>query len=507
MPIRGKKAMTRPLMFLGTASDVGKSIAATAFCRIFRRKGFDVAPFKAQNMSNNSYVTVEGGEIGRAQVVQAEAAGVLPSVHMNPILLKPSTELGAQIVLQGKVFNQMDAAKYHDSKPLLKKTIMESYNILTKKYDLIVMEGAGSCCEMNLKKNDLVNLAMAKSAGAACILVADIDRGGVFAQLIGTYNLMSSREKKMITGFIINKFRGDPDLFTDGIKYIEKRTGKPVLGLVPFYDDIQIDSEDSVAVQFDKLPVKPVGKNTVNIGVLRLPAISNFTDLEILNMDKDVVVNYLSKKNELTDEYDCLIIPGTKNVMEDAAWLSRMGWKKRIREFSEKGKSVLGICGGYQLLGNKIQDPLGVESNRKEISGLYLLPVVTTLEPEKIVRKVKGRCFKNNRVVKGYEIHMGQTRIVNDIGRPFLKIREEKGKESWTDGCYIEDGNIAGTYVHGILDAPGFRGEFLNSIRRSKGMKERSPGKGRTSRFREYDRLADHFEKYCDVERILHGVF
>ena len=507
MPARqGIINMTKSLMFLGTGSDVGKSITTAAFCRIFRRKGFNVAPFKAQNMSNNSYVTIEGGEIGRAQVVQAEAAGVIPSVHMNPILLKPSTGLGAQIILQGKVFNRIEAAKYHGIKPKLKKTVMESYNILAEKYELILMEGAGSCCEMNLKKNDLVNLPMAMTVGAPCILVADIDRGGVFAQLIGSYDLMSARESKMIIGFIINKFRGDPGLFIDGIRYIEKKTGKPVLGLVPFFNDIRIDSEDSVAVQFDKLPMKPVGKKTVNIAVIRLPAISNFTDLEILNMEKDVVVNYLSDKKDLTDDYDFLIIPGTKNVMEDAAWLSRLGWKKRIREFAEKGKSILGICGGYQILGKTVCDPHGVESGRKKISGLDILPVETVLEKSKIVRKVTGRSLSTNKTVKGYEIHMGQTRIINNSGMPFLKLREENGKEAWTDGCFIENRYIAGTYVHGILDAPGFRGEFLNRLRKMKRLKERRPGKGRAARFREYDRLADHFEKYCDVDRIIRNV-
>ena len=495
--------MSKSLMILGTGSDVGKSIAVTAFCRILKRRGYNVTPFKAQNMSNNSYVTLEGGEIGRAQVAQAEAAGLVPSVHMNPILLKPSTTLGAQIVLQGRVFNRMEAARYHDYKPELKKVVMESYKRLAEKYEVIVMEGAGSCCEMNLKKNDLVNLPMAKAVGAQCILVADIDRGGVFAQLIGTYNLMSPKEKKMTIGFIINKFRGDPALFKDGIDYIEKKTGKPVFGLVPYYHDIQIDSEDSVAVQFDKLPLKPVGKMTINVAVIRLPAISNFTDLEILNMEKDVVVNYLSNKNDLTDDYDCLIIPGTKNVMEDASWLSRGGWKKRIGEFVANGKCVLGICGGYQLMGKKIQDPSGVESERKEISGLNLLPVTTTLEAEKIVRKVTGKCLSNNKVIKGYEIHMGQTRINNAKGMPFVKIMEEMGNNSWTDGCYLENIHIAGTYVHGILDSPGFRGDFLNRIRRKKGIRERRPGKGRIARFREYDRLADHFERYCDVGRIL----
>ncbi len=492
-------------MFLGTGSDVGKSITTAAFCRILKRRGYNVAPFKAQNMSNNSYVTLEGGEIGRAQVVQAEAAGLVPSVHMNPVLLKPSTELGAQIVLQGKVFSQMDAAKYHDYKPILKKSVIESYNILADKYDIVVMEGAGSCCEMNLKKNDLVNLSMAERAGAACILVADIDRGGVFAQLIGSYDLMTAKEKKMVIGFIINKFRGDPALFHDGIKYIEKRSGKPVLGLVPYFHDIQIDSEDSVAVQHDRLPVRVVSEKAINIAVIRLPAISNFTDLEILNMEKDVVVNYLSNKNDLTDDYDCLIIPGTKNVMEDMAWLARTGWKKRVREFANGGKAVLGICGGYQILGRRIYDPYGVESSRREISGLNLLPVVTYLEADKIVRKVTGRCLKNNKSVTGYEIHMGQTKILDNRGAPFLRVREEKSHEWFMDGCYLKDKEIAGTYLHGILDSPGFRGDHLNRLRRKKGIKEKRAGKGRAARFREYDRLADHFEKYCDVEKIING--
>ncbi|NLD37740.1 MAG: cobyric acid synthase [Desulfatiglans sp.] len=495
--------MTKSIMFLGTGSDVGKSITTAAFCRILKRRGYNVAPFKAQNMSNNSYVTVEGGEIGRAQVVQAEAAGLLPSVHMNPVLLKPSTALGAQIVLQGKVFSQMDAVNYHEYKPMLKKSVMESYNTLAESYDIVVLEGAGSCCEMNLKKNDLVNLAMAEAANARCILVADIDRGGVFAQVIGTYELMTQKEKKMIIGFIINKFRGDPALFDDGIKYIEQNTGKPVFGLVPYFYDIQIDSEDSVAVQYDKLPVKPVGRKTVNIAVIRLPAISNFTDLEILNVERDVIVNYLSNKKELTDDYDCLIMPGTKNVMEDMAWLSRTGWKKRIKEFALSGKFILGICGGYQILGKKVYDPYGVESNRKEISGLGMLPVETTLEAEKVVRKVTGKSLKNNKPVAGYEIHMGQTRIINDTGIPLLRLKGEDGNDSWEDGCYLIDKEIAGSYLHGILDSPGFRGDFLNSVRRKKGIREKRPGKGRAARFREYDRLADHFEKYCNVEKIL----
>ena len=497
-----KKNKTKSIMFLGTGSDVGKSIATTAFCRIFKKKGFRVAPFKAQNMSNNSYVTLDGGEIGRAQVVQAEACGLLPSVHMNPILLKPSTEMGAQIVLQGRVFGQMNAANYHDFKPRLKQVVMESYKHLAEAYDLIVMEGAGSCCEMNLKKNDLVNLPMAKAAGASCILVADIDRGGVFAQIIGTYNLMTRKERQMCIGFLINKFRGDPGLFISGVKYIEKKTGKPVLGVVPYYHDILIDSEDSVAIQEDKRTGEPIGPQSINIAVLRLPAVSNFTDIESLIREKDVKINYLSRPGTLSFEYDCLIIPGTKNVVEDAVWLSRTGWQRPIKSFSAK-RTIMGICGGYQLLGETIMDPDGVESDRKMVKGLGLLPVETTLKGEKVVRRVSGVCQANGKRVNGYEIHMGRTRVVREKGKPFIKIHEPGKKNKWTDGYTVNRGRIAGTYVHGILDSPGFRGAFLNSLRRKKGLKERSPGPGRRGRFHQYDRLADHFETHCDVEKMM----
>jgi adenosylcobyric acid synthase len=501
--LQGERVSARPMMFLGTGSDVGKSIVTTAFCRIFKRRGFKVAPFKAQNMSNNSYVTIEGGEIGRAQVVQAEAAGLLPSIHMNPILLKPSTELGSQIILHGEVLGHMNASAYHDFKPGLKKAVMESYNRLAGEYEIIVMEGAGSCCEMNLKENDLVNFPMAKAVGAPCVLIADIDRGGVFAQIIGSYNLMTRKEKGLITGFLINKFRGDPGLFSSGIEYIEKKTGKPVLGLVPFFQDIIIDSEDSVAVQQDKRAFKPVGPGTVNVGVVKLPSISNFTDIEILQREPDVVINYLFRPRELSGEYDCLILPGAKNVMEDAIWLSRTGWKRAVSAFAKTGKKVLGICGGYQLLGEKIRDPSGVESNREEVKGMGLLPITTTLEGQKVVRRVMGTCLQNQKRVSGYEIHMGRSRHTGSGGEPFLKIHPPGDRKAWTDGWVVNEGRVAGTYVHGILDSPGFRGEFLNTLRRKKGMKERTPRQGRLARFHQYDRLADHFEAYCDVERIL----
>ena len=495
--------MAKSIMFLGTGSDVGKSITVAAFCRIFKRKGYRVAPFKAQNMSNNSFVTMEGGEIGRAQVVQAEAAGVLPSVHMNPVLLKPSSNHGSQVILKGKVFGQMEAINYHEFKPRLKKIILESYDTLARDYDIIVMEGAGSCCEMNLKKNDLVNFSLAQQIRAPCILVADIDRGGVFAQLIGSFKLMTRKERALTTGFLINKFRGDSRLFESGIDYIENKTRRPVLGLIPFFKDIYIDSEDSVVIQEDKWSFKPIKQNTVNIAVLKLPSISNFTDLEILMHEPDVVVNFLFRTREFIAGYDILILPGTKNVMEDALWLERTGWKKTIKEFVKKGGRCLGICGGYQLLGERVKDPLGVESDIKEVRGLGLLPLETILEEEKIVRKVNGTCLINRKRVTGYEIHMGQTRILRKTGKPLLRVHEPGNRQSWEDGWSMEGGRIAGAYVHGILDSPGFRVDFLNRIRRAKGLEERAARHGRLARFHQYDRLADLFETYCDVERII----
>jgi adenosylcobyric acid synthase len=500
---RREQGLAKAIMFLGTGSDVGKSIAVTAFCRILKRRGYRVAPFKAQNMSNNSYVTVEGGEIGRAQVVQAEAAGILPSVHMNPILLKPSSEQGSQVILQGQVFGQMSAMDYHAYKPKLKKAVMDSYRRLAKDYDFMVMEGAGSCCEMNLKDNDLVNFSMAKAVGAPCVLVADIDRGGVFAQIIGSMTLMSRKERDLLVGFLINKFRGDRTLFEAGIQYIEHKTGRPVLGLIPFYHHILIDPEDSVKVQEDRRSLRTTGAKKVNVAVVRLPAISNFTDLEVMEREPDVVFNYLFRPQELTKEYDLLILPGTKNTMEDAAWLTQAGWKKAIRVFAERGGHLLGICGGYQLLGETIRDPRGVESQRREIRGLGLLPIETSLEEGKVVRKVMGTCMITGRQVRGYEIHMGLSRAVKKLGSPFLRIHEPGKDTSWEDGWWARGGQICGTYVHGILDGPGFRGDLLNRLRKAKGLKERSPRQGRLSRFQHYERLADHFEAHCDVEKIL----
>lgn len=492
----------KAIMFLGTGSDVGKSICVTAFCRILKRRGYRVAPFKAQNMSNNSYVTLEGGEIGRAQVVQAEAAGLIPGVDMNPILLKPSGMRRSQVVVRGKVDEEMSALEYHRYKKRLKQVVLASYERLSQKYDVIVMEGAGSCCEMNLKDNDLVNFSMAESVGARAVIVADIDRGGVFAQIIGTYHLMNRKERALTMGFLINKFRGDPGLFLSGIEYIEKKTGKPVLGLVPYFQDIIIDTEDSVAVQEDKRKYTPPSRNTVNIGIIRLPAISNFTDFEILEREPDVIVNYLSRPSELKDEYDILVIPGTKNVINDGKWLKSRRWSNAIRRFKQKGGIIIGVCGGYQLLGDRIHDPYRVESDGGSIKGLGLLPVETVLEQDKIVRKVIGVCPFYDSSIRGYEIHMGRSYMKNNY-IPFAEIHEPGKRKSWEDGAISDDGLIMGTYIHGLFDSTAFREKILNIIRAKKSLRPRRSKAGRLSRFRQYDRLADHFEAHCDVDRIL----
>ncbi|MEW6266892.1 MAG: cobyric acid synthase [Thermodesulfobacteriota bacterium] len=501
--------MTGPaktIMFLGTGSDVGKSITAAAFCRIFKRRGYAVAPFKAQNMSNNSYITLEGGEIGRAQVVQAEAAGLIPSVDMNPILLKPSSGLGSQVVVQGRVFGQMSAVEYHRFKKKLRTAVLESFYRLAADYDIVVLEGAGSCSEINLKANDLVNFSMAARAAAPCVIVADIDRGGVFAQIVGSMSLLTRKEKALTAGFIVNKFRGDPDLFRDGLEIIRRKTGRPVFGLVPFYEDIHIAAEDSVAVQSDKRPLRPSRPDRLNIAVVKLPGLSNFTDLETLEREPDVLLNYLTRPADLAG-YDLLVLPGTKNTVEDAVWLGRTGWAGRIKAFAESDGRVVGLCGGYQLLGREILDPYGVESLRGRVPGLGIMPLVTVLEKDKILRRVVGMDLLLKRPVVGYEIHMGRTtaqETPSDSPRPLLRIHEPGRRESWLDGWQVDAGRILGTYVHGLFDSPSWRRDFLNRLRRAKGLPEkRAVAPARGGRFHQYDRLADHYERHVDVEAVM----
>jgi len=485
---------------LGTGSDVGKSIVATALCRIFHEAGVSVVPFKAQNMSNNSFVTVDGGEMGRAQVVQAEAACVEPSVDMNPVLLKPSADITAQVVLHGKVFATKNAREYFKDTDFFFSEAQKSLARLRSEHDLVVMEGAGSCAEVNLMKRDFANLRMAEAAKADVILVADIDRGGVFAQIIGTLEVLPEEDRKRIKGFIINRFRGDPDLFKDGITYIEERTGIPVLGLIPFFKNIEIDSEDGLFLDKRLDPPEGVLNNKVNIAVLRLPHISNFTDFGMLDHELAVNLHYLSKPRNL-DGYDIVMLPGTKNVRFDAAWLNETGWSERIHVYVKNGGRLAGICGGYQMLGRVIYDPYGVEGEPGETPGLGLLDIESTLNKEKKLSRSSGIWYSNGEKVDGYEIHMGVTSISHNM-TPALHIKSCNCMPTDTlDGAVNSDGKIWGTYLHGLFDMSGFRRKFLKELRPD--LTYNATKSVSLFRDKQYTLLAEHFRKHLDMPKLL----
>jgi len=485
-------------MFLGTGSDVGKSITTTAFCRILKNRGLKVAPFKAQNMSNNSFVTLEGGEIGRAQAAQAEAACLLPSVRMNPILLKPSSDRGAQIILHGKVYKNLEAREYYVSKDRLKAEVLKSFQRLSAEYEAIVLEGAGSCCEVNLRKHDIVNFEMALQVKAPVIIVADIDRGGVFAQIIGSLALISPEERELVAGFIINKFRGDPSLFDDGIAYIEKETGKPVFGLVPHYSGIHIDREDSMSLDLAETRAEK-RERPIRIAAIRLAHISNFTDLEVLALEPEIALTWLERPASLI-HYDAVIIPGSKSVIHDMERLKALGWPQVLQAYAEKGHGIIvGLCGGFQILGREIRDPLGIEGKGKSITGLGLLDVSTEIEETKIVKHSEGKDRLFSARVHGYEIHMGRT-ILGPEATPLLDLEEN------TDGAMSADGKVLGTYLHGLFDTGEFRQRFLRRLAAAKGI----PFNDRFERQdfwlvkdKNYNLLAEHFEHYTDVTKVM----
>lgn len=494
-----KKPVVKCLSVLGTGSDVGKSIVTTALCRILKNRGIKVAPFKAQNMSNNSYVTYEGGEIGRAQVAQAEAAGCLPSVHMNPVLLKPSSDTGAQVVVLGKVQDTLPALDYYGYKEKLRKIVKNSFERLAENYEAIVIEGAGSCAEVNLRQNDIVNFDLALRLGAPVVLVADIDRGGVFAQIIGTLEIISQEERDLVAGVIINKFRGDAKLFDDGIAYIENKIQKPVFGVIPYYKGFEIDTEDSASLDQS---LKTEGNNKegrIRIAVLRLPYISNFTDIEALNQEPEVSVSWLRTPKDIFD-YDAIILPGSKSVIYDLNLLQKAGWPGALKQYVEKGRGlVVGLCGGYQMLGMNIEDPLGIESRLRETEGMGLLNVTTRIEAEKTVQRSEGTDLLFQASVEGYEIHMGQTERANDA-LPFLQLTD------CVEGAIAPNGLVFGTYLHGLFDSGSFRKAFLLKIAAMKSIdlyKDMVCEDRRQVKDRNYDLLASHFESNLDVDRIL----
>ena len=450
---------------------MGKSIIVAAFCRILRQDGYSVAPFKAQNMALNSFITRDGGEMGRAQVVQAEAAGLEPHVDMNPVLIKPNTDVGAQIIVHGKVYKNMSASEYHKFKREAARFVRQSFEKLREKYDFIVIEGAGSPAEINLRENDIVNMGMAEIADCPVVLVGDIDRGGVFASLVGTIELISEDERQRVRGFIINKFRGDISLLKPGLDFLETKTGIPVLGTIPYFKDIYIQEEDSVSLE--KL-MAARGNGKIDIAVIYLPHISNFTDFDPFEREPDINIRYVGR-GETIGDVDVIIIPGSKNTIDDLNYLHESGYVREIIRHHKKGGFVVGICGGYQMLGEYIEDPYSIETSLGGINGIGLLPVRTFIEEEKVTCQVRAkihpsnRLFRNMAEVSGYEIHMGRTEF-QDEKYMFKIIQRDGAPVSAPDGFISEDGRGWGTYIHGIFDNDIFRQEFIRQVKSAKGL-------------------------------------
>jgi len=498
------------IMIQGTGSGVGKSIIVTALCRIFKQDGYKVAPFKAQNMALNSFVTRNGGEMGRAQVVQAEAAGIEPTVDMNPILIKPSSDVGAQIIVKGRVLGNMSANYYHNHKPELIQTVSDSFFKLAREYEIVVIEGAGSPAEINLRETDIVNMRMAEITNSPVLLIGDIDKGGVFAWLIGTLELLTEKERRRVKGLIINKFRGDINILKPGLDYLEKRCKKDVLGVIPYFKDIRIEEEDSLPLERKAgyhSCYSEVGK--LNIEVLYLPHISNFTDFDSLEEEEDVCLRYVGRGERIGNP-DLLIIPGSKNTINDLISLRRVGYEEQILNKAKKGTKILGICGGYQMLGKEIMDPYHTESSRERINGLGLINAVTILEETKITSQVKARLEKNRFFsskgrIEGYEIHTGRTKLSEGM-TPFFRITERFSQiVDLEDGAINDKGRIFGTYIHGIFDNQFFRRDFLNYLRQTKGLSFYFPCgeiSYRERKNREYDKLAELVRANLDIKKI-----
>jgi adenosylcobyric acid synthase len=491
-------------MILGSGSDVGKSVTVAGLCRLFRQEGIDVAPFKAQNMALNSFITPEGGEMGRAQVVQAMAAGLAPHVDMNPILLKPSSEVGSQVIVHGRVYGNFSAQEYYRHKPRLLRQVMASYRRLAQTHDLIVLEGAGSAVELNLKKNDLVNFSMAIKAGAAVILVADIDRGGVFAATIGSFHLLTPRERRHLSGFIINKFRGDPELFKEGVAIIERRTRRPVFGVMPYLPDLALPEEDSVALLRKRAACEEAADGCLTVGVVRLPHISNYTDFDPLEQESGVHLSYLEAGDPL-DGLNLVILPGTKNTISDLRFLKEAGLFQRLQTYAHKGGRLLGVCGGYQILGQVVKDPLGVEGPPREEAGLGLLPVATTLAGAKTTTQVRARAAAGGPELSAYEIHMGVTEP-RGAGAPAFAITRRQGRAAQVpDGWVSPDGRVMGTYLHGLFDNDEFRRRFLHEVAAT-ARPEAAPSPPldfRAFQEAQLDRLAAEMRRHLDFPRIL----
>ena len=479
--------MAKNIMIQGTMSNAGKSLLCAGLCRIFRQDGYRVAPFKSQNMALNSFITKAGGEMGRAQVVQAEAAGIDPDVRMNPILLKPTTDVGSQVIVNGVVQGNMRAMEYYKRKREYIPAVMEAYNSLAAENDILVIEGAGSPAEINLKQEDIVNMGLARLVDAPVLLVGDIDRGGVFAQLYGTVALLEPEERARIKGTVVNKFRGDRKILEPGLAMLEKLCGVPVAGVIP-YTHVDIDDEDSLSERF----TRDRTRKAVDIAVIRLPRISNFTDLSPFERYENVSVRYVEKPSELHDP-DLIVLPGTKSTISDLIWLREGGLEAAVKKAASGGTPVFGICGGYQMLGTRVADPQQVEAaGVTEITGLELLPMETVFAGQKVQRQTEGTfsdapgllsCL-NGLHYAGYEIHMGRsTEALPPV---------------------IGQGNVYGSYIHGIFDAPGVADALLTALAEKKGIDPKALGSFDREAYRQqqYDKLADAVRGGLDMELV-----
>lgn len=473
-------------MIQGTTSDAGKSVLVTGLCRVLYRQGLSVAPFKPQNMALNSAVTVDGGEIGRAQAVQAQACYLEPHIDMNPVLLKPNTDIGAQVIVHGTVDSNLDAMAYHERKPALMQAVLESYQRLQAQYDYIVVEGAGSPAEINLRDRDIANMGFAEEVNCPVIIVADIDRGGVFAHLVGTLDLLSESEQKRVIGFVINKFRGDIELLNPGLEWLEDKTGKPVLGVLPYIPGFHLEAEDAV-------PVEKNGKlrdNNIKIIVPVLSRISNHTDFDPLRLHPQVDFTYIGPGENIPPA-DLIILPGTKNVRSDLQWLIDNHWIPAIEKHLRYGGKVIGICGGYQMLGTTVSDPEGVEGPRGSSEALGYLDMQTILEPHKQLHRMSGRLFLDDAPINGYEIHAGITEG-KALNKPAIIF------EGKNDGAVSSDNNIMGCYLHGLFD----QSEACTALLKWAGLEEVEVMDYPALRENEINRLADVLEEHLNMELI-----
>ena len=494
----------KSIMVQGTMSNSGKSFVAAGLCRVFHQDGYQTAPFKSQNMALNSYITKEGLEMGRAQVMQAEAAGIEPSALMNPILLKPTSQMGSQVIVNGEVYGNMKAMDYYRCKTRFIPLVKETYEKLASQYDVVVLEGAGSPAEINLKDNDIVNMGMARMAKSPVLLVADIDRGGVFASIYGTVKLLEPEEQAMIKGIIINKFRGDKKILEPGLRMIEEKVGIPVVGVIPM-EKIDIDDEDSLS---DRLGVTEAA-GPVDIAVIHLPHISNFTDFAVLERMKQVSLRYVERESKL-GRPSLVILPGTKNTMNDMKWLRQSGLEAAILKLSSEGVPVFGICGGYQMLGEELHDPMGVEQGGS-LKGMGLLPLKTTFAEAKTRTQIEGavldRCSllrEAGETVTGYEIHMGVTEPVTECENqvrsliPLFRLADGR-----LDGCRNEAGTVFGTYLHGIFDSTQVVKSVVEYLMEQAGLDPDEEFEDVNAvKEREYDKLADLIRGSLDMDKI-----